>query len=194
MPDVRVLMMRYSAIEPPRERIVNTLHFKSDFIGESYDSLATDVVNAFKNLSRPSPLDTFEARVYKLSDSEPRPIVGSNKQTVVPTQGSSGPREVALCLSFYAGRNLPRSRGRVYCGPFLVGEMAERPNSSIRANLGSLATALAAAGGAGYDWSVRSTRDNMLKVITNWWVDDEWDTVRSRGRQQTTRTIGTTGQ
>jgi len=114
----------------------------------------------------------------------------------------SGPREVALCLSYYAEQNVPRRRGRLYIGPFTDAAMEIRPpaGNAIGA-VASLAPALAAVGGADVDWCLYSPTNDVatagatkLRTITNWWVDNEWDTVRSRGRRATSRISGVTGE
>jgi len=51
------------------------------------------------------------------------------------------PEEIALCLSYFAGRNTPRSRGRLYIGPFnatalgTVGTANSRPAPDLIASL-----------------------------------------------------------
>jgi hypothetical protein len=43
-----------------------------------------------------------------------------------------------------------------------------------------------------WDWVLRSPSDHAFKPITNVWVDDEWDTMRSRGTRPTTRVTAVT--
>jgi hypothetical protein len=103
------------------------------------------------------------------------------------------PREIAICLSFYADQNRPRRRGRLYV-PFVAitdSGPGLRPTIAQRTKVGELATLLSAAGGQDIDWSVYSKADGQARKVTNWWVDDEWDVVRSRGLRGTTRTSGT---
>jgi hypothetical protein len=38
-----------------------------------------------------------------------------------------------------------------------------------------------------WDWVLRSPTDKAFKPITDVWVDDEWDTMRSRGLRATQR-------
>jgi hypothetical protein len=38
---------------------------------------------------------------------------------------------------------------------------------------------------------VYSRREKVARPVTNYWVDDEWDTVRSRGLRSSTRVTGT---
>jgi hypothetical protein len=104
-----------------------------------------------------------------------------------------GPREVALCLSFRGAENVPRQRGRIFCGP--VNAQTERPADAIRTICLSLATGLANIGGTNVDWCVFSRASvgptgglaDAFHPVKQAWVDDEWDTQRSRGLRATTR-------
>jgi hypothetical protein len=99
---------------------------------------------------------------------------------------------VSLCLSYFSERNLPRFRGRLFIGPWNFAE--ERPNTSAINSLMTLATGLAAVGGIDVDWGLWSPSRNAFSKITNVWVDNEWDTQRSRGLRATTRTAAVTGE
>jgi hypothetical protein len=105
------------------------------------------------------------------------------------------PREVALCLSFYSDRNLPRQRGRLYAPAGLfTSAVGLRPTVAMRDKLAVLAVDFQALGGPDVDWVVYSRADDVARPVTNWWIDDEWDTVRSRGLRATTRLMGTTSE
>ena len=92
------------------------------------------------------------------------------------------PGEVALCLSFYSERNVPRQRGRVYLPvAHRSSSLGANPGLAILTDAVALGQQLAAAGGVNVDWSIFSTRDQQARKVTDVWVDDEWDTVRSRG-------------
>ena len=41
-------------------------------------------------------------------------------------------------------------------------------------------------------FTLNGAAPNTTYTVTNWYVDDEWDVVRSRGLRATTRTAGTT--
>jgi len=47
-------------------------------------------------------------------------------------------------------------------------------------------------GGPDWDWGVYSRVDNQFRKYTNWFIDNAFDTQRSRGRKATGRTAGTT--
>jgi hypothetical protein len=44
---------------------------------------------------------------------------------------------------------------------------------------------------SGVAWVVWSRKDQVARPVTNYWCDDEWDTVRSRGLKAVTRQTGT---
>lgn len=67
------------------------------------------------------------------------------------------PEEVALCLSYFSGRNSPRTRGRIYLGPFNESAVVHstapdydgqgsRPSNGLMLAMASSATRLAANG------------------------------------------------
>jgi hypothetical protein len=98
-----------------------------------------------------------------------------------------GPRDVALCVSFYADRNLPRQRGRLYIGPIILSLLGERPDATLRDRLLSLADHLNGIGGVNVSWVVHSPTTNTDHDITYAWVNDVWDTMRKRDVKETVR-------
>jgi len=104
------------------------------------------------------------------------------------------PLEVSLCISYAndSATIVPRARrrGRIYIPGFGEGQNAGgRPNSTI---IGALADAYETyidTINADSDWTacVWSRVNSSLYPIERLWVDDEWDTVRSRGGKATTR-------
>jgi hypothetical protein len=105
--------------------------------------------------------------------------------------GKGAPAEVALCLSYYEGVNVPRRRGRVYFGPWAQAAMAARPEADLREVLRVFGAGLAGLGGVNVDWQLVSPTNNTRKRITHIWVDDSWDTQRRRGPKSTTRVLNT---
>jgi hypothetical protein len=69
-----------------------------------------------------------------------------------------------------------------------------RPTVGIMNIVKSLAPLLENAGGADVDWSVFSRLDNVARAVTDYYVDDEWDTVRSRGMRPVSRVTGTASE
>lgn len=105
------------------------------------------------------------------------------------------PREVAICLSFYSGRPLPSTRGRLYI-PFTVvsgsAPGAVRPSTAWMQRVLDLSQIFQDLGGPEVDWGIWSRKNSEFNPVTNTFVDDEWDTVRSRGLRPSTRLSGTT--
>lgn len=177
----------------PRDRTVNTLCFNDQGVGTDADGLAADLAAVMETWYVGG--HEIDVRLYDMADAEPREIKG---QAIINPGGapaSLAPREVALCLSFYSERNLPRSRGRIYLGVATasrpLGDV--RPPATTRTAALALADGFASLGGADVDWCVYSSSDAAAKPVTNAWVDDEWDTMRSRGLRSTTRSSSTPG-
>lgn len=101
------------------------------------------------------------------------------------------PNELALCLSYYATSNRPRNRGRIYIPSiFIPGTYGKRPTAAqmtAALNWKGIFSGLA----GDIKGAVFSERDKVARPITNFWVDDEWDVVRSRGLPPTTRQLAT---
>lgn len=130
---------------------------------------------------------------YDLADAKPRPEKAVSVYT--PTTWSTaatGPRQVACCLSFYADRNLPSQRGRLFIGPFDVGDMGEHPTSALQQSIMDIGDRLYALGanpigGISWDWSQHSAKQNLTRPVTNYWCNDVWDTQRRRLSKETSR-------
>ena len=147
-----------------------------------WDQLATDLNAIMQAFALNIAQFQITTKLYDLDNDKPRPV----KAEHTANQGAHGalslPRELALCLSFYADRNLPRQRGRLYMPVTLWKSSAGvRPAGSDQTKLLDLADSLSGLGGANVDWCVYSRVDNVHRKVTNAWADKEWDTVRSRG-------------
>lgn len=130
-----------------------------------------------------------DAYLHTPGDPTSGPPVASTHLYPGANSTSTCPREVALCLSFYASVNQPGKRGRLYL-PVPIGGMGPvgpRPDATQRGKVAAVGPALAGLGGADVDWVVHSVKADASYKVTNTWVDDEWDTQRSRGRTPTTR-------
>jgi len=140
-----------------------------------------------------------QVKVY-LEDFNPavphNPLATADFGTVGTYATSSGPREIALCLSYYSGQNTKRFRGRLYiphawirvAGGGASAAPAPRPTAQMMATALSFGTAVLVPPVAnGFEWSVASTVDKVRRLVTDMWVDDEWDIIRSRGYRGTTR-------
>lgn len=195
---MRVQVAKYRASDLPIDHIINTVYFRKsgvDLNDPDWQQVATDVANLFGSASIvPAGYDRITAKVYDMEDPTPRPIKAQYTSTSHPLGSSASiPREVALCLSFYSGRNLPRNRGRIYVGP-IRGNAGERPGPMNIQENQALAQGLADIGGTNIQWCVYSKRSgtalsDQFKKVSHTWVDDEWDTIRGRGLRATSRNL-----
>ena len=190
------------ADDPPTDYTSNTVYFNTDAVPTDANFQALS--DAFSTLwKRAGGLDTtwgfydnrnHQVRVYSMDDAEPRPIRGMTTYTSgFPTTGPLYPREVALCLSYYHDRNLPRQRGRIYIGPFDVSQfsMADRPPTNLKTQVLDLGKRLFQLGtGLTPVWvhAVHSTRiPTVDQPVSHYWLDDSWDTQRRRGIKASSR-------
>lgn len=151
-------------------------------------------------------------KVYDLAQPKPRPVLHEGQFTMTGT--STGytqdlPAEVALCATFWGVANRPRTRGRVYLGPWGNHASAAGTNGrsiplvglrqSIAASFGRMiniaaSTANLAVFSRGIyqvDGVVQPVTEQLFTLVTDGWVDDAWDTQRRRGQAATTRTLFT---
>lgn len=175
-----------------RDYFVNTVHFNGvgTFLANETDvqSIANDLVTAWKAFPNVGTFREVRAKVYNLDDAQPRPLRAEAVANAGAFPASTHPREVALCLSYYADRNLKRHRGRLYIPLELLGAGAGvRPTAQQMTDCKALYTRLVNLGGTDLEWSVFSRMDNVHRQVQHGWVDDEWDVIRSRGLRATTR-------
>jgi hypothetical protein len=138
---------------------------------------------------------------YDLGEAQPRtphtftftvPGAGNAPAAQIPL-----PAEVALCLSLKSDHNGPRGMGRVYLGPWHSGAITNvtdfgeaRPHPDLQTSMGLAAGALkTAALNAVLPWSVLSRADDTTYPIVKGWVDNAWDTQRSRGMKASGRVL-----
>lgn len=179
----------------PADRLVNTVHFNTGFDllnpvgGTDFNTLATDLAALWAtNLWPTGAAREVDVKLYDLDDAKPRPVRAHHVNNVGAAPASVINRELSLCLSFYADRNLPRQRGRLYIPAVVFAPAgAVRPPQQWADRLLNLADALSGLGGSNVDWCVYSRTDNVHRKVTHAWVDNEWDTVRSRGLKSDTR-------
>lgn len=183
----------------PRDRMVITPHFDvGEFIdfpgGADANNLCNDLATALDAWT----IGTQEI-VVKSYDAQGTPPVfpnGTATKNVGVVGSSASPREVALCLSFYAGQNRPRRRGRLYIpAPLLSGaSVSMRPSAANITNVAGIVPILTGLGGTNVDWVVYSRADDEAHPVSNWWIDDEWDTQRSRGGRAIGRQAGSVSE
>lgn len=182
----------------PRDDIVNTFFLDTDLDTVLVDAdgagLLRDAVDLWRSADLPlsNQAAWISGKAYNMSDAEPREPVGEVSWLAsMATRPAAGPRDVALCLSYFADRNLPRNRGRMYIGPLPSQNLTMRPDSTLRGALATLAEGISGLGGPNVQWVQYSTVLNRYANVTDYWIDDEWDTQRRRGLVASTRTAGT---
>jgi hypothetical protein len=104
------------------------------------------------------------------------------------------PLEVSLCISFAndteTGVSPKRRKGRIYVSGFKeTGNTAGRPVSGVMTNmLTAFVTYVEAVNTlSGATACIWSRREDALFPIERVWIDNEWDTMRSRGGKSTAR-------
>lgn len=203
----RALAVFQRASGLPRDVVVNSWAFRNDGTSGPPETVAAEIASALDTYytanhqadptTIASHIDSsvtgLEYRVYDLGQAVPREPHIVESTAFTGGSGSPLPGEVALCMSYFADRNLPRSRGRVYIGPLNTStvdavDSLARPSAALVRNLRQ---------GGEYllnptenlTWVLISQADAAAKVITGGWVDNAFDTQRRRGVDPTTRTV-----
>jgi len=172
----------------PRDAITINPHFSGDNPQALADALKANLI-ANANVTVTTP---FTVKVYDEQKAPPSyPLATATNGTGFGT--ANLPRELAMCLSYYSSPNTPRRRGRLYIPGHLLGvaTFAVRPSASTITN--TLAWRMVVASGLppNTNFGVWSVKDAAFVTCNQFWVDDEWDIVRSRGLRGTTRQTAT---
>lgn len=197
----------------PADACTNTWHF----ISTSVDPVVganqcigqlNDLYDAIKGFMSGDFTGDFVVKAYDLSDPEPRvPVVTLDDAfTFSATDGL--PTEVAVCLSYHAlplsGAIAARLRGRIFIGPLALGTMdsvggQRRVDPDFSSALTDAASALIGDGTVTEKWAVFSpttagappwSTGELLAAtspVVGGYVDNAFDTVRSRGVEPTIR-------
>nr|CRY96711.1 hypothetical protein [uncultured prokaryote] len=180
MPFTRwIINCKRTEATPATDAVVNTLYFNitDPGGGVDYNALGNDLWTLWA--ARPWATGRFlDVRGYDMGDAEPRPQKFIKRAAVAGTIASSGAPQVALALSYYADRNLPRQRGRIFIGPWMP---ADTSASTAQVNqVMALPPLLAGLGGVNVDWSLWSPTTQEHTRINHAWCDNSWDIIRSR--------------
>lgn len=199
----------------PEDRYISTFHFRVTDPGQSLGTVSDDIAEHLRSFymdanggdaNQARPLTTYlsdtaidfaaglEVRVYDLREQEPRTVVPITVPVTGNVATSGLPNEVAVCLSYYGSRNIPRHRGRIYLGPLNANAMQTHeaggdmgPHAGLVWGLRAAAGRLRAAASPALPWSVYSRVNNQLDPITAGWVDNSFDTQRRRGIKPSSR-------
>lgn len=182
----------------PEDVVMNTWHFLTTATPPTQATLQAiqNALVAFYQAIDDTVLSNYvgpsaEVRHYDLADAKPRVPLLTQTFTLV-SSNSAFPAEVAICASFQAakssGVNMARRRGRVFLGPLAATTGTTGPTKPvvtttvrtlIRDSLNNLLTASNAS--ADWEWAVYSPTDQAAVAVQSGWVDDAFDTIRSRG-------------
>lgn len=182
----------------PRDELVITPHFNDAGVGTDPDGLTSDLATALSDWW--AVAGRVEVTAYEVAGPPPHYPMGQTILNPTGAPASNCPREIAVCLSYFATNNVPRRRGRLFIPHPVISTGTAgttpdvRPNAATRTKAGALAPIFADLGGPDVDWVVYSRVDGVARPVTDWWVDDEWDTIRSRGLRSTTRLAGTVSE
>jgi hypothetical protein len=170
----------------PRDIVTINPHYS----GDNAQALADGLKAALLANTQVGATSPFRIKVYDAEKAAPSfPIAESVAGTGFKT--TSVPRELALCLSYYATWNRPTFRGRLYIPMvFCGGTPGVRPSASQITNALSFYDTLKLPIASHY-MGVWSRKMRTFSQSTAAWVDDEWDVVRSRGLRGTTRQLDT---
>jgi hypothetical protein len=167
----------------PRDIVTINPHFAGDAPQALADALKTNLIAQ----STIGAGKRFVVKIYDALKSPPSyPLATAESSTGFWASGF--PREVALCLSYYAAFNRKYTRGRLYIPATLIGG-----SLGLRPTAGQITTALDFRKvftdnlPPGHVWNQYSPTLKHSEPVTDVWVDDEWDTVRSRGLRGTVR-------
>lgn len=191
----------YTDTTLPRDVMQVTPHFRDQSGASTPAAVATQIAGSMTSYLG-GPFSGF-VKVY-LEDFNPsaphNPLAHVDFGTAANAIASSGPREIALCCSYYASQNTKRYRGRLYIphawirvagGGATTAPVARPTSPQIAQALGFGTGVCKPAASLGWQWCVASTVDKVGRVVTNYWVDDEWDVIRSRGFKGSTRQLAT---
>jgi hypothetical protein len=171
----------------PADAMAITPHYFGDD-AQALANVLKSNLSAFVPVGATKP---FKIRVYDAQKPPPSyPLATAEQAGTPPTSGI--PRELALCLSYYSQFNRPRLRGRLYIPQVLIGgTLGSRPSTTQIASALSWKDPLTQSLPGSHNLVVYSRVDDKANGVNNFWVDDEWDIVRSRGRKPTTRQTAT---
>ena len=185
--------------DPPKDYCVSHFHFNTGAASPSpanWQAL-TDAIKGvwFATSGVPQHYGANGGKVvaYNMADPKPRPEKAVSSYTPGSWMTSvSWPRQVALCVSFYAQRNLKNQRGRIFL-PInnQWSPIGERPSSATQNSACQLIKSLYDATLAltpSWTLDVYSKVQDQSYAITNVWCNDVWDTQRRRAPKETTRT------
>lgn len=181
------LLARDACVITPHVKVTEGIAFG----GADWDNLCSDLADGI--FAWLNSQNQVEVTAYDVEGPAPHFPLGSAIAGSGLAPAAGIPRELAVCLSYYADNNRAGLRGRLYAPAIFLGATPGlRPSLAVRQKVAALVPILSGLGGVNVDWVLWSRKSQAAHTVTNWWVDDEWDVVRSRGLRGTTRETGST--
>lgn len=226
--DLRAIVTMPFLSGKPEDVAVNVLHFSSASWDEGAANVIRDHIVELYNVTPPNgpsnnalmpvagllsnalsrTANACSIKVYNLADEMPRVPI-TRLWTLGPSLFGTDkelPAEVALCCSIYAQVNRPRTRGRIYFGPFAMTASDDdattqrsRPSLTTRETVGGAVKRLMSKAGNTQSLAIytrgrytvnkvpQAPVPGLAQPATHGWVDDAWDTQRRRGQKATLR-------
>lgn len=173
--------------DPGRDWITNVMTFRADTTPAS--SIGAALQSAFGG-GVYNHVVAMTTKVYDMSLPLHSPPVFTS--TTAPGAGDIlGPRQIALCLSWYAGLNVKGMRGRIYIGPWPQANVGEYATTAQMASLIALGGLLHHPGGPDVVHTVHHVASGTHSDVTNYFCNNRWDTMRSRLPKETARQVST---
>lgn len=184
--------------DPPHDWVVNDVYHTIDAGGfnpsTDYQNHANEIRDLFSGhaVGSGSTFNQYSfsgllVKVYDLADAKPRQPRAQATYTPTSWGSAPGPRQVALCLSYWGVNPQVRSdRGRIYIGP-QPQNVPERPATALQVMLVDLGHGLFDIGGENVAHVVHSTKHGTDTVVSHYWCNDVWDTIRGRLQRESAR-------
>jgi hypothetical protein len=215
----RVMVVAQNANGMPADRYISTFHTRATGITDDVGrALIAQAFVDFYNYEDPggvwSPVSTYlgpqvsraasvsKVIVYDLGEAQPRtPHTFTFTMKGAPGVGDyqkALPGEVACCLSLKSDHNGPRGMGRAFIGPLNQAAVSNvfdsgeaRPSQPLMTALAMSAGRLKAAliPGSNTEWVILSRVDDAVYPVVKGWVDNAFDTMRSRGLKASSRLL-----
>ena len=181
----------------PGDAMLITPHFSTINPAIDGQALVDDLLAAWQGWL-PSAYRTTQIGVKLYNAQAPPPNYPVAEALVNPdaSVASAVNRDIAVCLSFFAEHNRPRLRGRLYIPVAVTGMAVAGPHvgATLQNKVAELVPIFTNLGGIDIDWAVYSRADNVARSVTDWWIDNAWDTQRRRGIKATARQKGTVSE
>lgn len=188
MANLRVQIVGQPTVtDPGRDYITNVLWYSTN--GATPAGVGDAIKAAFT--ASAGPYYTFAnvwVKVYDHANPLHSPPV---YQTQYSGSGSTswGPRQVALCLSFYCGLNIRGKRGRIYVGPFAANLLSNVAPAGVMNMLQYVIGLMRLPGGPDVVHQLHHVKTDTFSPVTNYFVNNRWDTMRSRLGKETSRYV-----